>query len=192
MSNLSNKNLKIELVRIYQKAFKDRNIQMQVLTSDPRVEREIPCLAINRLSDSEDIVTMANLEDVEFADGEENNVYSALMSETIELRLWTQNANERDSLYTTIKEIAILAKVELGTMGCGNMRITAGRDENDFNNFSPLFIYWATINFVAMNQMFVRPLTSDDVGTINEIIVKETVDSSSGSPTPTESATPLP
>jgi hypothetical protein len=168
--------LKHELVRIYQREFALRNIQMTVLSSDPRVHAEIPCLAINRTNDSEDNQGFNNFYEEKFNTVDADNVsddilYSGLMTETCEIRMWTENAQMRDDYYFTIKEIALLAKQELILKGLGNMRITGGRDEQDFKTFEPYFIYWATINFVALNPLDVKRNIPAIYGIIKSITV---------------------
>jgi len=153
--------LKKELVRIFARELIARKIQIKVITADPRTHGELPCLAINRVNDDEGQIGFNNIYEQEFneATEEESPAYLALMTETIELRLWTENANQRDDIYFIMKEIAILAKQELikKGQGLGNMRITGGRDEQDFKTFEPYFIYWSVLNFIALNPLEVKP-----------------------------------
>lgn len=165
--------VKKELVRIFKREFTARNVNMQVLTSDPRTHEEIPSLCINRINGDEGQMGFNNLLTEEItgvgANATDTMVYTGLITETIEIRLWTENANERDDMMYLMQEIALLAKQELIKKNLGNMRITGIRDEQDFKTFEPYFIYWGVMNFIALNQLDVRPLVPPTTGVIESV-----------------------
>ena len=157
--DLKGTDLKHELVRIIKREMIAQGVQVKVITTDPRDIKELPCIALNRVTDNESQMGFNNLYDEEYdpATEQSNPFYSGLMTENIEIRIWTENSDERDSLSFLSKGILILAKQELIKKGLGNMQLNGGRDEQDFKTFDPYFIYWYVINFTALNPMDVRP-----------------------------------
>jgi len=147
--------LKITLVEYVRAQYKARGRDVKVFTADPRVHEDIPCVAINRVYDSEDDESFANLYGQELgSDGSgTTQEFSGLFSQSVELRIWTENADLRDALFNELKEILILAKAFLASKGFGRMSVKGGRDENDFQTYSPLFIYWGVLNFRALSPL---------------------------------------
>lgn len=145
--------LKIELVKIIRRDYRTLNRQVKVFTADPRFKREMPCVAVNRIYDSEDKMGFDNFYNQELTPDGSGTVEnkSGLFTQNCEVRIWTENADERDDMFNELKEILLLAKDDLGKFGFGEMMIKGGRDENDFRTYSPLFIYWAVINFTALS-----------------------------------------
>ena len=154
------KDLKLELVRIVRAGYKARDRDVRVFTSDPRVKEDFPCVGVNRVYDSEDDQTLANFYEERLTDSGDGTIEtsSGLFTQSAELRIWTENADERDSMYVEIKEILLLAKKELASLGFGKMVMKGGRDENDFRTYAPLTIYWGVFNFSALS-----PFDAEDV-----------------------------
>ncbi len=145
--------LKTELVPLIRRAYADRSRDVKVFTSDPRVKEDIPCVAVNRIYDSEDEQSLGNVYDERISDDGLGTVEckSGLFTQTCELRIWTENAEVRDDMFVELKEILILAKDTLAAKGFGRLSIRGGRDENDFRTYSPLMLYWGVFNFSALS-----------------------------------------
>jgi len=144
--------LKRELVRLVRTEYRARVRDVKVFTADPRVKEDLPCIAVNRIYDSEDNPTLANFYDQELTPAGDGTVenFSGLFTQTCELRIWTENADTRDEMYVELKEILLLAKQTLAARGFGNLILKGGRDENDFRTYSPLMLYWGVFNFSAL------------------------------------------
>ncbi len=144
---------KLELVKLLRSEFKKRSRQVQVFTADPRTKRDIPCVAVNRIYSSEDDQSFANFYDQEVSPTGNTEVFSGLFSETCELRIWTENADQRDEMVVELKEILILIKEKLAQRGFGRLVVRGGRDENDFRTYAPLMIYWGVFNMAALSPI---------------------------------------
>lgn len=147
--------LKKTLVPLVRAAYVARARKVNVMTSDPRTELELPCVAVNRIYDSEDQQGFANVYDEVTDPSTEGNVenLSGLFTQNVELRIWTENADQRDDMFDELKEILISLKSVLAEKGFGTMRVFGGRDENDFRTYSPLFIYWGVLQFTALSPL---------------------------------------
>lgn len=147
--------LKKTLVPMIRAEYAARMRQVTVRTADPRLEIDLPCVAVNRIYDSEDQQGFANVYDEEIDPQTQGNIEikSGLFTQNVELRIWTQDADQRDDMFDELKEILILKKDDLAKMGFGSMRIFGGRDENDFRTYSPLFIYWGVLQFTALSPL---------------------------------------
>lgn len=141
------------------------------------MDTDMPCLAVNRIYDSEDQQGLDNFYSNELDEKSGGNltIYSGLFTQNVELRIWTEDADQRDDMFNELKEILILAKVSLGQQGFGSMRISGGRDENDFRTYEPLFIYWGVIQFTALSPLdaFEAP---DTTATLIETVVVDQTD----------------
>jgi len=147
--------LKIKLVELVRAQYALRQRTLKVMTADPKTEMELPCIGVNRSYDSEDDESFANFFENEIDPATMGNVVvsSALFTATCELRVWSLNADERDSMYEDLKEILVLIKPQLAALGFGSIKIKGGRDENDFRTYSPLMMYWGAINVSALSPM---------------------------------------
>ncbi len=145
--------LKLELVSAVRKGYLARARETRVFTADPRVKEDMPCVAVNRIYDSEDDQVLGDIYDEKVsADGlGAVETKTGLFTQSCELRIWTENAEVRDTMFVELKEILILAKDELAKKGLGRMSIRGGRDENDFRTYAPLMLYWGVINFSALS-----------------------------------------
>lgn len=146
--------LKLELVTAIRAGYKARTRDVKVFTADPRVKEDMPCVAVNRIYDSEDDNVLG---DIPFGDEIAPDglgsieVKTGLFTQTCELRIWTENADIRDAMFVELKEILVLAKNALAKKGFGRMTVRGGRDENDFRTYSPLMLYWGVLNFSALS-----------------------------------------
>lgn len=169
--------LKLELVSAVRAGYKARARDTKVFTADPRVKEDMPCVAVNRIYDSEDDNVLGDIpfgEDIS-ADGLGSvETKTGLFTQTCELRIWTENAEIRDAMFVELKEILILAKDALAKKGFGRMTVRGGRDENDFRTYSPLMLYWGVVNFSALSPFdavgpqnnAAPPITAIDTSTV--------------------------
>lgn len=166
--------VKSQLVRIFKTEMAARTIQMQVITKDPLTQVELPCIAVNQIVGTEGQMGFNNylVEEYNAALGQDTTRYAGLITETFEVRLWTENANERDFVGRTMLEIALLAKQQLIMMGLGNMSISGMRDEQDYKTFEPYAIHWKVLNFTCLNQYNVTPLVPVSVKPITGVTVQ--------------------
>lgn len=145
--------LKAELVKLVREAFLARAREVRIFTADPRTKEDMPCVAVNRIYDSEDEQVLGNIYDERVSDDGLGTVElkTGLFTQTCELRIWTENADTRDEMFVEMKEILILAKDELAKKGFGRLGIRGGRDENDFRTYAPIMLYWGVFNFSALS-----------------------------------------
>lgn len=160
--------VKSELVRFLRLELQDNGVEgVKVLKSDPREQTEIPCICINRVGDDE-----ANqvLGDDFGEDTEEEDFSGTHFQESMEIRLWHQNPDERDKLYILIKALLLNFRSELSEKGLFNISIRGGRDEQD-NTYPPHPLYWATLTLNYINPMSIehryRTITAIDT---NEVL----------------------
>ncbi len=168
--------LKLELVNAVRKGYKDRAREVRVFTADPRVKEDMPCVAVNRIYDSEDDKVLGDIYDETVSkDGLGSvEINTGLFTQTCELRIWTENADERDAMFVELKEILILAQNILAKKGFGRMSIRGGRDENDFRTYAPIMLYWGVLNFSALSPFdaiapqdnSAPPITAVDTSTV--------------------------
>lgn len=162
--------LKLKTVELVRAFFTAKKVQVSVTTADPRKYEDFPCIAVNRIKDGEDQEGFANFYDNEAAATGNNEVLSGLFDGGLELRIWTENAEQRDTLYVLLKECLILIKAQLAAVGMGNVIIRSGRDENDFVKYPGHFIYWGVLSLFALAPMDVLPDTPDaSATTITEV-----------------------
>lgn len=168
--------LKLELVKFVRAEYKLLKRQVSVVTADPRYKEDFPCVAVNRIYDSEDKQGFANFYDEEVENDGTVEVKSALFTQTCELRIWTENADVRDNMFIELKRMLVKIKDALAEKGFGEMIIKAGRDENDFKTYSPLFIYWGVINFTALSPLDVRMPKDTTATPITKVDTSKAID----------------
>jgi hypothetical protein len=169
--------LKIALVEFVRAEYKKRLREVNVFTADPRVREDMPCVAVNRVYDSEDDEEFANVYHEELTPAGDGTVeiLAGLFTQSCELRIWTENADVRDDMFIELKEILVLAKKFLGNKNLGRMSVKGGRDENDFKTYAPLFIYWGVLNFRALSPLDVFEAADTSASKIKEVdsVVKD-------------------
>lgn len=168
--------LKLESVKFVRDEYKKLVRQVSVMTSDPREKEDFPAVAVNRIYDSEDKQGFANVYDEDFDETGTTEVHSALFTQTVEFRIWTENADVRDVMFVELKRILVKMKEHLAQLGFGEMIIKAGRDESDFRTYSPLFIYWGILNFTALSPLDVKLEKDTDARKIVEVNTDAAID----------------
>lgn len=129
---------------------------VKVLKSDPAAPSEIPCIGINRLDDSETSQSIADVAG-SYYDEETKTYYKTFgtyFQESLEIRIWHTNADERDRLYRHLKAILLAIRLSLVEKGLQNLTLRTGRDEQEVTGQNaPFAIYWSTINLSALNPL---------------------------------------
>lgn len=129
---------------------------VKVLKADPQSASELPCIGINRVDDSETEQSIADAVDVRF-DKETSThyqVYGTYFSESIEIRVWHTNADERDRLYRHVKAILLALRLSLVEKGLMNISLRTGRDEQDSSMAqAPTVLYWSAITLTYLNPL---------------------------------------
>jgi hypothetical protein len=129
---------------------------VKVVRADPQTASEIPCIGINRVDDSESESSIGNFDDTSM-DNSLNIVYTnfgTFFRESLEVRIWHTNADERDKLYVTTKAILFALRLELTEAGLLNIELRSGRDEQDTSmQHAPMAIYWASITMSYLNPL---------------------------------------
>jgi hypothetical protein len=145
---------------------------VKVLKSDPIAPSELPCVGINRLEDSE---TSQSISDVagNYYDAETKTYYSTFgtyFQDSLEIRIWHTNADERDRLYRHLKAILLAVRLPLIEKGLQNVSLRTGRDEQDTSGQNaPFPIFWATLTMNSLNPLdvtfeeVIEPISAIDV-----------------------------
>ena len=130
--------------------------KVKVLKADPEGPSQIPSITIARTSDTE--VNQA-LGDV-FGEDNDSEVdmvvkkFGTDFRETLELRIWTANSDQRDLLYSLVKAILFNYRHFLALKyGLVNQQIIGGRDEANHIQYESHFMYWGVIIFQAENAI---------------------------------------
>ena len=146
------------------------NFNIRVLKSDPRESAEIPCIGINRAGDDEQNQVIGDDLGVVFDEALDKYVSykGTFFNETMEIRIWHSNADERDKLYILMKAVIINLRDDLVKIGLRNIKLSGGRDEQE-NNFPPHPLYWAAINMNYLNPMEIEVTEAIEGGIIEEI-----------------------
>lgn len=167
--------LKTNLVQIIQNYFTAQQKLVKVFTADPQDWMELPCIALNYIYDSEDNIGFNNMLDVELASvppGTNNASYIryvALMTQTVECRVWAQQPDLRDLYGIFLKEGLLLSKPTLEALGFGNIFIKQGRDENDLHTYQPKLLYWRVYHLTALAQLEVTTPPDTSSGIIKTV-----------------------
>ncbi len=158
--------VKTELVKELRNHINDN---IRILKSDPREVTEIPCIGINRAGDDEQSQVLGDELGIVFDEslGFHVSYKGTFFSETMEIRVWHSNADERDALYILTKAVLINLRDFLIEKGLRNLKLSGGRDEQE-NNFPPHPLYWAAINLNYLNPLDIT-VVLDDKSIIEEI-----------------------
>ena len=148
--------------------------KIRVLKSDPRDQLEIPCIGVNRAGDDEQNSVLGDDSGTVYDPETDTFVKfkGTFFNETIEVRLWHTNADERDRLYILLKAVLFDMRDGLGMKGLRNITIRGGRDEQE-NNITPQPLYFATITMNFLNPLDVQVTVVQPVGdgeTIIEVV----------------------
>lgn len=142
---------------------------VKVIKADPQGPAEIPCIGVNRVDDSEATDTIADAVDVRYdADTQKYfQVFGSYFQETLEVRVWHTNADERDRLYHHTRAILFASRLPLVEKGLINLKLRSGKDEQDSSMAqAPMVLYWASITMTYQNPLnvtfeeIVQPITA--------------------------------
>lgn len=162
--------VKEELVQALRIALAEEGYEsIRVLKSDPREAAEIPCICVNRTNADETSQVLADEVDERFDEATQTwyDYKGTFFNETMEIRVWHSNADERDKLYVLTKAVLFNMRTNLVEKGLRNVKLQGGRDEQD-NTFPPHVLYWSSINMNYLNPLEVEvevgaPITAVDV-----------------------------
>ena len=132
---------------------------IRVIKGDPRAPTEIPCIGINRAGDDETQQVLGEDFGSEYdkSTGKWAEFRGTYFNETVEIRVWHTNADERDKLYTLTKILLFKIRPQLVERGLRNLVLRGGRDEQD-NTYPPYPLYWGTITMNYLNPLEVEIL----------------------------------
>lgn len=130
--------------------------EIRVLKSDPHDPADIPCVGVNLANADEDGNTLSDESGAEFdptlfnGAGGYKHFRGAFFRETLEIRLWHKNADERDKIRVLLMAQLFGLKKELTSLGLRTIKISGGRDEQDNAQLQPHPIYFApfTLNYL--------------------------------------------
>ena len=130
--------------------------KVKVLKADPQGPSQIPSITISRTSDTEVNQSLGDL----FGEDHDSEVdmvvkkFGTDFRETLELRIWTANSDQRDLLYSLVKAILFNYRHFLALKyGLVNQQIIGGRDEANHIQYESHFMYWGVIIFQAENAI---------------------------------------
>jgi len=160
-------NVKDKMVKVLREALEKEGYQdVRVLKADPRETVEIPCIGINRAGDDERNQVLGDSFGT-FKDedtGEWHRFKGTYFNETMEIRIWHKNPDDRDKLYILVKAVLFNLRDSLGEDGLRNIALSGGRDEQE-NNYPPHPLYWSAINMTYLNPLEVEV----DVGVVENV-----------------------
>lgn len=162
--------VKTELVEYLQRELPKFGFpNVKVLKADPQSASEMPCVGINRIDDSENGNSIADAVEVRYDRKTEKyyQVFGSYFQESIEVRVWHTNADERDKLYRHMKAILYASRQVLVAKGLINLTLRSGKDEQDSSMAqAPMVLYWAPITLSYQNPLnitfeeIVEPITA--------------------------------
>ncbi len=132
---------------------------VKVIPSDPASPSELPCVGVNRIDDSESSQSIDDANGTHY-DEKTKTWYEfkgTFFSESLEVRIWHTNADERDRLYQTVKGVLMAVRPDLVKKGLLNLTMRSGRDEQDSSMAqAPMVLYWSTITINYLNPLNVE------------------------------------
>ncbi|WP_308722499.1 hypothetical protein [Paenibacillus polysaccharolyticus] len=151
--------VKEELLQFLKKGFKENAVRMNVFKSDPQTETELPCVGINRVSDSEAAHILGDFggDDFDRDALQYSEIHSTHFQESMEVRIWHTNADERERAYRVMKALLMLFRPVAVSKGLLSFGMEAGKDESDFTGqVAPFPVYWASIIISYLNPLDVQ------------------------------------
>lgn len=146
--------------------------EVKVLKADPQQQAEIPCIGINRVEDGESNQSISDHVGDHY-DKESQKYYKTVgtyFQESVEVRIWHKNADERDKLYRHVKAILLANRLPLVDKGLLNITLRGGRDEQDSSmQQATIVLYWASITMSFLNPLdvtfeeVISPISGIDV-----------------------------
>lgn len=159
--------VKDELVKALKTALVDLGytgkLAVKVLKADPQTPSELPCIGVNRIDDSETDQSITDSEGSSYNSETREHIqfYGTFFSESMEIRIWHTNADERDKLYQTVRATLFAVRRDLLEKGLLNVSLRGGRDEQDSTmEQAPMVLYWSTITLNYLNPLDVHFTTS--------------------------------
>lgn len=129
---------------------------VRVIKADPQTATEIPCIGINRVDDNESSQSIADMAGTHY-DTETEKYYKTFgtyFQESVEVRVWHTNADERDKLYRHVKAILLANRLPMVEKGLLNITLRGGRDEQDSSmQQAPMVLYWSTLTMSYLNPL---------------------------------------
>jgi hypothetical protein len=129
---------------------------VKVIKADPLTQAEMPCIGINRVDDNESEQSLADAQG-HFYDAEMKEYrtfYGTFFQESLEVRVWHTNADERDRLGLHTKAILFAIRPSLVEKGLLNITLRSGRDEQDSTmQQANTALYWTSITMSYLNPM---------------------------------------
>lgn len=143
---------------------------VKVIKADPQSATEIPCIGVNRVDDNEAEQSIADASGNAYDPSTKTyrQFFGTFFQESIEIRVWHTNADERDKLYRVVKASLVALRLKLVEDGLLNLTLRSGRDEQDSSMAqAPMVLYWSTITMSYLNPMDVT--FTDEVEPISAI-----------------------
>ncbi|MEC0169912.1 hypothetical protein [Paenibacillus graminis] len=159
--------VKERLLQFLKAGFQQAGVRMNVLKSDPQTAAELPCIGINRIADGEAVHSLGDYAGSDFDKDslEYSEVYSAYYQESMEVRIWHTNADERERVYRLLKALLMVFRPVIVEQGVRSFTVEGGKDESDFTGqVAPFPVYWASVVISYLNPLDVQ------VGEMAEII----------------------
>lgn len=143
--------------------------KIRVFKSDPLDEMSIPAIGINIISSDEDssgLGLTTQPPDYDPATGNYTIYQGAYLRESLEVRIFHKNADERDKLRIFTLATLFAVKNDLLQQGLMNITIGGGRDEQDNTllQSSPLFMHSITMSYLNPLNVQVIQANTGQVG----------------------------
>lgn len=130
--------------------------KVDITKGDPLKPANIPAISVNRVSDGEINRAMGDF----FAEERDPEMDATIKKlgtdfrETIEIRIWTTNSDQRDLLYGLSKAILFEYRHYLALKyGLVNQNIVGGRDEANHVQYDGHAMYFGVIMFQTENSI---------------------------------------
>jgi len=129
--------------------------EIPVLRSDPVTHKTIPAIGINKIQDNESDQFLGD-QVAEFKDefDKAHRQYGSMWEETLEIRVWSHNSDERDYIGHVIKYILFEARTIMAQLGVVNQRIGGGQDESDPVSYQPEVMFWTSFIFTGTTNLY--------------------------------------
>ncbi|CAJ1315917.1 hypothetical protein [Paenibacillus nuruki] len=164
--------VKEELLQFLKRSFTTAKVKIGIVKSDPQNHGDIPCIGINRVADSQSMHTLGDFGGSEFNEEEfqYTEIYSTYFQESMEVRIWHTNADEREKVYRLLKALLMVFSKYIVGLGVRSFTMEGGKDESDFSSqIVPFPVYWASIIISYANPLDVD--ITEHVQAITDITV---------------------
>lgn len=132
--------------------------QIRIFKSDPVDAASIPCLGINKTNLNEDgnsngLGRVARTPTYNKTTKEYTTYSGAYMQESVEVRVFHTNPDERDKLGIFALAVMYAVRSYLEQRGLANITISGGRDEQDNNLLGDRVLYMHTLSMHYINPL---------------------------------------